>query len=45
MTSLTSAAQTVQPRGLSGDLFGSDGGKERHGAEAGRRDRHLPWTA
>lgn len=25
--SLTSATQTVQPRGLSGDLFGSDGGK------------------
>lgn len=25
---LTSAVQTVQPRGLSGDLFGSDGGKE-----------------
>lgn len=24
---LTSAVQTVQPRGLSGDLFGSDGGK------------------
>lgn len=25
---LTSAVQTVQPRGLSGNLFGSDGGKE-----------------
>lgn len=28
MDHLTSAVQTVQPRGLSGNLFGSDGGKE-----------------